>query len=143
MSCKKMIGGGVAALVLLTAGFGFGYAAKEETKLDGLLKKLLSVRKEIVGILQEKLKRAEVSMPDVIEAEIEAMQTELDLSQTEEERVALLKKMEEVFANWESLADQGLKTGALTMENYLRIKAKRIGMQVDVERHHLRAEHKK
>ncbi|MFO1023428.1 MAG: TolC family protein [Planctomycetales bacterium] len=143
MSCKKMIVGSVAALVLVTAGFGFGYNAKEETKLDGLLKNLLTVRKEIVTILQEKRKLGQVSMPDVIQAEVEALQAQLELCQTEDERIAVLKQMEVVFENWEKVADHGFKSGALTQEDVLRIKAKRITMQIDVERQRMRAENKK
>lgn len=144
MSCKKMMVGSVATLVLLTAGFGFGYAAKSDTpKLEGLLNELLKVQKETLSILREKQKRGEVSMPDLIQAEIDALQTEFELCHTEEERIKTLKRMEVVFADWEVLADRGLKNGALTMENYLRIKAKRIGIQIDVEKQHLLAEQKK
>lgn len=144
MSCKKMIVGSVAVVLLFLTGFGFGYQAKpQETKLDGLLKNLLTVRKEIVAILQEKRKMAQVSTRDVIEAEVEALQAEFELCQSEEERMGVLKRMEVIFANWEEVADHGFKSGALTREDVLRIKAKRISIQIDMERQRLQAEQKK
>jgi membrane fusion protein, multidrug efflux system len=102
-------------------------------KVKELQKERIAALKELVATTSNLFLNARVEYGEVIEAQDLLFKAELDAADKESERIALYKKMVDVWKQSEKLAEQRWKAGRKTKIAFLRFKARRLEAEIYLE----------
>ena len=139
----KFVGLGLTLLVLLVGG---GIAARsgtaprpagvdsKDTKVKALLKERHATLQAIASLTTKQYERGTASVVQVAEANRTARHAELDLCDTDKERVAVLEKMLAEAKEYEKSAEQLHKGGSIPFTAALKAKADRLEVEIALER---------
>lgn len=126
----------LASVLLVAGGFWLSSAAQEAepSKLKTLLAERHSILKEVAAQISRAHKAGGVPITQVHEANQAMYEAELDLCDTIEERVAVLKKMLAAARDYERLVAKEVGAGEASTIATLRAKASRLEIEVALER---------
>jgi hypothetical protein len=106
----------------------------EEPKLKALLKERLAALQEAAARTTEQYKRGAGSVAEVMEARRAARDAELELCDTDKERLAVLEKMLEEARAFEKDVAKMVDAGVVHANSGFKAKADRLQMEIALER---------
>lgn len=127
---------GIALVLLLLAAAGPRLAAAEakDDKLNALLKERLATVKLVAARMEAAYKAGEVTAERMIEAAEAVLKAELDLCESDKERVAVLVKLVEAARAREELVEKMVKAATAPGTALLRAKVSRLEAEIALER---------
>lgn len=109
-------------------------------QIDESAKKVKELRKERIAILKELVDQAtrafqsaRASYEEVLEAQMLLLQAELDAAEKESERIAIYQMAIDALKQSEKLAAARVQAGRGTQAAVLRIKARRLEVEIQLE----------
>lgn len=138
----KVIGIGLASLLLIASGVWFspGDLPKaqaeqaNDSKLKELLQAKLSILQEIASQRTKAHQGGHISFAQVYEANQAVRNAELDLCDTNKERVAVLEKMLADAKDYEGNLAQEVKAATVPTSALLKAKVSRLDVEIALER---------
>ncbi len=109
-------------------------AEPKDTKLKGLLKERLATVREILTVTTEQYKAGTGSFERVHQALKDVMSAELDLCDSDKERITVLEKGVAQAKDYEKLAEAQFKVGKVQVTDVLAAKADRLEIEIALER---------
>ena len=137
------VGLGLALLVLLVGGViaarsgtspRAAAADAKDTKVKALLKERHATLQAIASQTTEQYKAGAASVLQLAEANRAARNAELDLCDTDQERVAVLEKMLAEAKEYEKRAEQQHQAGSIPFTAALKARADRLEVEIALER---------
>lgn len=107
---------------------------KPEPKLKLLLKERLATAREMVDLTARAYKGGEVSATAVHEAVMTLLDVEMDMCETDAERIAVQKKIVVEAKKYEQTIEQLVKGGQLAVRDALKVKLIRLEAEIALER---------
>lgn len=132
----------VAMAVLLTGRASSQDKANPPLKerTEESVKKVKELQKERTAVLQKLVDQATTqyesgrgSYEEVLEARLQLLQAELDVAEKPSDRVALYTKAVDALKAYEELAGAQVKAGRGTSAAVLKIKARRLEVEIQLE----------
>jgi len=131
----------VATLVVVTCwkqSPGQGESAKPagaaDSKLKVLLKEKLAIAQEAATLTTTAYQSGGTSFSEVVEANQAVGKAQLDLCDTNAERVAVLERMLAQARDFETITTERVKTAAVPKTTLLKAKLSRLDVEVALER---------
>lgn len=106
----------------------------DNPKVTALLKERLTTLREVETLTQNLFRSGRVSFDAVVQATTAALEAELDLCQTQKERVAVLEKALDVAKDGEAHAKAAVETARAPVSDALKAKANRLKVEIALER---------
>ena len=132
---------GVLALLIIAGTLGKwtvasrAHAAGEnDSKLKALLKEKLAVAQEALAIVKKAHQNGDTSIEGVVEANQIVGKAELDLCDTNAERVAVLERMLAQTKDFEKSVTELVKAAAAPKTTLLKARLNRLDVEVALER---------
>jgi hypothetical protein len=111
-----------------------GDRAAQDARLQALLKERLAILRDMAATLKEQYKSGVASHEMVQQAELRVSRAELDLCETDKERVAVHEKIVDIMKENEKRIAQLRKAGAVSEGEMAETKLKRLDAEIDLER---------
>ena len=133
----------VSAIVLLiiagnvgkwTAASRAQAAGENDSKLKVLLKEKLAIAQEAATLTTTAYQSGGTSFSEVVEANQVVGKAQLDLCDTNAERVAVLERMLAQARDFEKIVTERVKTAAVPTTTLLKAKLSRLDVEVALER---------
>jgi hypothetical protein len=102
-------------------------------KIKELQKERIAILKEVVDEAVRNYQKARGSYEEVLKAQMLFLQAELDAAEKESERVTLFKRAVETLSQYEKSAQRDFQGGRATNAPILRIKARRLEVEIQLE----------
>jgi hypothetical protein len=100
-----------------------------------LQKERIATLKQLADITTQMFQRGNVrSFEEVLEARLLVLDAELDAAEKESDRVTLYKNMVDVLKEYETIADRMVKIAKGTQASVLKVKARRLEAEINLER---------
>jgi hypothetical protein len=103
-------------------------------RIKDLQKERIATLKELVDQAAAGFKTARVSYEEVLEAQLLLLKAELDAAEKESERITLYERTVEVLNQSEKVASSRAQTGRGSQAAVLKIKARRLEAEIELER---------
>ncbi len=103
-------------------------------KIKELQKERIATLKQMADVTATLFRMARVSFDEVCEARVLVLKAELDAAEKESDRITLYKNLVGVLKEYETWADGRLKTARGTVASVLKIKARRLEVEINLER---------
>ena len=104
-------------------------------KIKELQKERIATLKQLADITTQMFQRGNVrSFEEVLEARLLVLDAELDAAEKESDRVTLYKNMVDVLKEYETIADRMVKIAKGTQASVLKVKARRLEAEINLER---------
>jgi len=107
---------------------------KKDPQLKALLQERHAILQNLADVVNAEFRNARASQSQVMEASRVARQAELDLCETDQERVAVLEKMLAEARAYEQSADEERKSARGTYSSALKATADRLDVEIALER---------
>ena len=124
----------VVAIICLTTDGSRAHAAAGDSRLKELLKERLTVLQEIADQATRAYQAGQTSFAQLMEARQAAGNAELDLCETDKERIAVLSRLLTEAKEHERIVSEQVKAGAVPSSIGLKAKASRLQIEIAVER---------
>lgn len=141
MSRRMLLLSSLLAVVVIVGAFTFlGHnvpAAQTETKdskLDALLKERLSAARAVVKVADLEYASGKTSFDRVHQATKALLRAELDLSDSDKERIRVLEEAVALAKTNETYAAERYKSGLVTQSDVLMAGVARLEAEIDLER---------
>ncbi|QJW93166.1 RNA polymerase sigma factor [Frigoriglobus tundricola] len=108
-------------------------ADESARKVKELRKERMAALKELTDITLGLYKNARASYDEALDARLLLLQAELDVAEKESDRVALYKETVTTLKQYEEYADTRVKAGRGTVAAVLKLKAKRLEIEIALE----------
>lgn len=126
---------GLAGFALMLLAAGAPQAAEGDSdKAKALLKDRLATLKMIAGRMEAGYKAGTVPVGRLIESADAVLKAELDLCESDKERVKVLEKLVESARGREALVEKMVKAASATGTDLLRAKVSRLEAEIALER---------
>ena len=109
-------------------------AGENDSKLKALLKEKLAVAQEALAIVTKAHQNGDTSIEGVVEANQVVGKAQLDLCETNAERVAVLERMLAQTKNFEKSVAELVKVAAAPKTTLLKARLSRLDVEVALER---------
>jgi outer membrane protein TolC len=103
-------------------------------KVKELQKERIATLKQMEDVITKLFQSGHGSLEEAYEAKLLLLKAELDLAEKESDRVTLYKNFVDVSKKFEKLAEERVKTGRGTMVPVLKFKARRLEVEISLER---------
>jgi outer membrane protein TolC len=103
-------------------------------RVKELQKERIATLKQIVDQTTKGYERGSVSFEEVLEARLLVLNAELDAAEKESDRITLYKNTVDVLKEYENLAEARVKAGRGTQASALKVKARRLEAEINLER---------
>jgi outer membrane protein TolC len=123
----------IAAIGLLSVS-NCTHADDKDSKVKGLLKDRLAVLQEVVAATYTGYRSGSVPYMEVIGARQAANKAELDLCNTDTERIAVLEKRLAIAKEEVEMVQRLVSSGEVNSTDLLKARAKRLKVEVALER---------
>ncbi len=125
----------LAALLIAPAvSRGDDKAEDAGTKIKELQKERLATLKELAEQMDTLFKHARVSFEETYEARVLLLEAELEIAAREPERIMLYKNFIDVLKGYEALAAERYRAARGTQAAVLKVKARRLAAEIELER---------
>ncbi len=125
----------VGGAIVLWSAFPRTHAADaKDSKVKALLTEKLGVLQEVASRTTKAYQVGSASFAEVLEANQAVRGAELDLCDTDKERIAVLEKKLEEAKEFEKKADQQMKAGTASPSAVLKAKVNRLDVEIALER---------
>jgi outer membrane protein TolC len=138
---KAGVVGAALALLLLASGgacpggpAGAAAAEPKDSRLRDLLREKLDVLTEVADQVEKAHKAGQVSREQVLQAKEAVLRAELDLCESDKERVAVLEKMAAAARQREEEVAKLVQAGQVPTSVLLRAKLARLDAEIALER---------
>lgn len=129
-------------LFLIAGGIWYGSAdflrvqaaQPKDSKVKELLKERLATLKEIAVQIERAYKGRAMSIEQLQDANLAVLKAELDLCESDKERIAVLEKIVELAKTQEKQAVEAVKGGAVSGTTALKAKVSRLEAEIALER---------
>jgi RNA polymerase sigma factor (sigma-70 family) len=108
--------------------------ASGESRVRALLKERLATLQEVLAETEKASRAAAVSPNVVLQAKLQVLKAELDLCESDKERVAVHEKMVAVARECERMIEQQYRAAMATHTDLLKAKASRLEAEIALER---------
>jgi hypothetical protein len=108
--------------------------ATEDSKIRKLLKERIATLKEMVREMEASKAVGRTGSDGVLKARIEVLRAELELAESQKERIAIHEKIVALAMEFEILAQESFKAQTLSTVDLLRAKANRLEAEIALER---------
>jgi hypothetical protein len=122
----------IAAIVV--AILGSLQVGADEAKVKELRKERLATLKDVEAQTEQAFQAGRAPFNVVLAAKAATLEAELDLCQTQEERIAILEKLVGVAKNAESHATAAAEMGKVPLYEALKTKASRLAVEIALEK---------
>jgi outer membrane protein TolC len=109
-------------------------ANQSAKKIKGLQKERIAVLKEMADQTSELFKHGQVPFDAALDARLLVFEAELDAAEKEADRMTLYKNIVDTLQQYEKVADGRVKAGQGTQASLLRVRARRLKAEIDLER---------
>jgi hypothetical protein len=100
-----------------------------------LQKERIATLKQMADITTQMFQRGNVrSFEEVLEARLLVLEAELDAAEKESDRITLYKNIVDVLKEYETIADKMVKIAKGTQASVLKVKARRLEAEINLER---------
>jgi outer membrane protein TolC len=128
----------LVAATLMTAADAKDTPAKEvieesTKKIKELQKERIATLKEVVEQAATLYKSARVSYEEVLDARMQLLKAEVDAAEKESDRITLYKKTIDALKQYEEWAQARVEAGRETAAALLKIKARRLEVEIKLE----------
>jgi hypothetical protein len=106
----------------------------EESKLNALLKERLATLQQAAAQTDKQYETGKASVAEVMEAQRAVRDAELELCNTDKERLAVLEKMLEEARGFEKVVAQRVDAGKAPASSVFKAKADRLQIEIALER---------
>jgi outer membrane protein TolC len=103
-------------------------------KVKELQKERIAALKEMANIIAAQFQRGQGSFEEVLEARLLVHKAELDASEKESDRITLYKNIVDELKKLEAAADDRFKAARGSQTSLLKVKARRLEAEIDLER---------
>jgi outer membrane protein TolC len=103
-------------------------------KVKELQKERIATLKQMAEIISDQFRNGNVSFEDVLEARLLVLKAELDAAEKESDRITLYKDIVDELKKFEMVADDRVKAARGAKSNFLKIKARRLEAEINLER---------
>jgi outer membrane protein TolC len=103
-------------------------------KVKELQKERISTLKEMADVISQLYQHGTGSFEEAYEARLMVLNAELDAADKESDRITLYKNFVDVSKKFENLAEARMKTGRGTQASVLKVKARRLEAEINLER---------
>jgi outer membrane protein TolC len=123
------------ALILVTALTAHDKPSIEESakKIKNLQKERITVLKELVDHLSTRYKAGQASSEELLDASILLFKAELETAEKGSDRISLYTKMVDTLNQFEQFAKVQFGVGKVTTGDVLKIKARRLEVEILLE----------
>jgi len=104
----------------------------EDAELRAKLEERRDTLKELVKVVTAYFQSGQGNISSVLQAQSELLEAELPLAKSKAERISLYEKSLEARTTFENIAQELHKIGRGRQEDYLRAKADRIKVEIDL-----------
>ncbi len=108
-------------------------AEKSARKVKDLQKERIDTLKELVEQTAKLYQNARIEFAELLDARLLLLQAELDAAAKESERIAIYKQTIDALKGYEEWADARTKSGRGTQAAVLKIKARRLEVEIQLE----------
>jgi hypothetical protein len=102
-------------------------------KVKELQKERIATLEDVVAQLTNLFQNGRVEFDEIINARLLLLEAKLDVAEKESDRIALYKNMVDVLKQYEALADGRVKFAQETHAVALKIKARRLEVEIQLE----------
>jgi len=131
----------VLLLVVFFAGLGYflsesrrAYPADSPARLKELLKERLAAARDLQKGVTEKLNVGTALIAEVNEARVTLLRAELDLCESDRERIAALENSVAEAKKNEEIVDRQIREGLLAPVELPRVRVSRLETEIELER---------
>jgi outer membrane protein TolC len=103
-------------------------------KVKELQKERIATLMQMADVITKLYQQGTVSFEEVYEARLMVLKAELDAAEKESDRITLFKNFVDVSKKFENLAEERVKTGRGTQASVLKVKARRLEAEINLER---------
>jgi outer membrane protein TolC len=111
----------------------------KDTRLKELLKERVETLRKVVEIVSQQYKLGGVGIGQVVQAQQSLLRAELDLCDSDKERIAVLEKLVSLMKDHEKIAAARFKSGDGRQGEALMAKATRLDAEIALERLRVKA----
>ncbi|HEX3655879.1 MAG TPA: TolC family protein [Pirellulales bacterium] len=129
-----------ALLLMVSAGAKGGENLSRQEQIDASAKKVKELQNERIATLKAVVETAKVlfqngriDFEEVIDAQLQLLDAELEVAEKASDRVALNKKMVDVLKQYEGLAESNVERARASRVVALKIKARRLEAEIHWE----------
>ena len=108
-------------------------------KIKGLQKERIATLKEMADLNTRLFQSGHASFEAALEARVLVFEAELDAAEKESDRITLYKNLVDVLKGYEELANQRVKAARGTEASVLKVKARRLEAEINLERAKVKA----
>ncbi len=109
-------------------------AQESAKRVKELQKERIATLKEMAEGVADLFQHGNVSFEEVLEARLLLLKAQLDAAEKESDRIALYKNIVDELKKFETFADTKVKAARMSMPTLLKIKARRLEAEIDLER---------
>jgi outer membrane protein TolC len=109
-------------------------AEESAKKVKELQKERIATLKQMADQTTKLFQHGSVSFEELCEARLLVLKAELDAAEKESDRITLYKNIVDVLKEYETWADGRFKSARGTMISVLKVKAKRLEAEINLER---------
>ena len=109
-------------------------AVKNDSKLKTLLKAKLAIAQEASALVTKAYQSGQASFVEVLEANTAVSDAQLELCETNAERIAILERMLAQAKEYESLVAKHVKAGESPVRETFKAKLSRLEIEIALER---------
>jgi outer membrane protein TolC len=103
-------------------------------KIKELQKERIATLKEMADAIAKLYQSGLVPEEEVLEARLLVHKAELDAAEKESDRITLYKNIVDELKQFETIADQRVKAVRGSMSTFLKVKARRLEAEINLER---------
>ena len=136
----RFIGTAILVMAILSTGSPFGgltslaAAGQKNGKVKELQKERLATLKTLSDLTVKDYKSGRVSFDRVHQAMRAVLDAELEMCESDKERVTILEEAVKLAKEYETIAEAQYKTGKVTQSDVLMAKVNRLDTEIALER---------